>query len=379
MPAGTTRPGHAGNGTSHDESPDSISRMTDDVDETAEQPQPRPPRGRPSLLAAVAVVVAFVALAVAAWSVWRLQRATRAEQAVHKQDAATIETLQNQLAAGNQQTQAGNQRISALESRLDDLHATTQGLDRRLGNLEAAYATLSGQQQSGHDTLLLNDAEMLLRAGQQRFELFHDSTGALKAYAQAISVLAQVQNPAYAPVRASAQTERDALAAAAPPSRQAALDTLSTLRGKVASLPLLSAESAPSSAPPQKPGFWSRVGQAFSGIVKVSHDNTQQQPVDAGFARQTLSLDLAQAQEALLAFDDDTYHAALQRADATLAALFDTHDSGVQEARARIANLLSQHGALPPKLGGALAQLQALRASQPAAAPAPSASAGRAQ
>lgn len=353
--------------------------MSDDTDDTAEEAQPRKPRGRPSILAGVATIVALVALGVAAWSVWRLQRATHAEQAAHKQDAATIATLQSQLAAGNQQAEAGNQRISNLESRLDDLRTSTQGLDRRLANLETAYATLSGQQQSGRDTLLLNDAEMLLRNGQQRYELFHDSTGALKAYSQAINALAQVQNPAYAPVRASIQTERDALAAAAPPSRQAALDTLSALRGKVASLPLASAESAPSSAPPQKPGFWSRVGRAFSGIVKVSRDNTHHPLPDTGFARQTLSLDLAQAQEALLAFDDGTYHTALQRADDTLAAQFDAQDSGVQGARKQIANLLSQHGGPPPRLGGALAQLQALRASQPVAPPAAAASAGSAQ
>lgn len=131
--------------------------------------------------------------------------------------------------------------------------------------------------QTGRDTLLLNDAEMLLRTGQQRYELFHDGAGALKAYSQAIEVLAQVQNPAYAPVRASAITERDALAATAPPSRQTALDTLSTLRGKVASLPLATAATAaPSSA---KPGFWSRVGNAFSGVVRVSRENGRTSPL----------------------------------------------------------------------------------------------------
>ncbi|TAN03762.1 MAG: hypothetical protein EPN36_11575 [Rhodanobacteraceae bacterium] len=348
--------------------------MTDDIDDDATE---RKPRGRPPGLAALAILVAIVALAVAAWSVWRLHRFAHDELAANKQQAATIATLQSQLAAGNQQAQAGSQRIGNLETKLDDLRNTTQGLDRRIANLETAYTTLSGQQQSGHDTLLLNDAEMLLRTGQQRYELFHDTAGALKAYTQAIAVLAQVQNPAYAPVRASAETERDALAAAAPPSRQTALNTLSSLRSKVAALPLASVESAAAaSAPPQKPGFWSRVGHAFSGIVSVSRDNGSHPLADTRFARQTLALDLAQAQESLLAFDDDTYRAALQRADAMLAAQFDTRDAGVQQARTEIAGLLAQRGAGPaPKLGGALAQLQSLRASQPAA-PAPASTAG---
>ncbi|MGH8126511.1 MAG: uroporphyrinogen-III C-methyltransferase, partial [Rhodanobacteraceae bacterium] len=210
---------------------------------------------------------------------------------------------------------------------------------------------------------------------QQRYELFHDGAGALKAYSQAIEALAQVQNPAYAPVRVSATTERDALAAAAPPSRQSTLDTLSSMRSKAASLPLASAETMPAKS--AKPGFWSRIGHAFSGIVRVTHEQGKAAPLaDARFARQALALDLAQAQEALLAFDAADYRNALQRADATLAAQFEAADAGVKNARAQIANLLSQHSTGPaPQLGGALAQLQSLRASQATVPAAPAASA----
>lgn len=355
--------------------------MIEDTEHDDERPEPRKPRKRTPGLAGLVILVAFAALAVAGWSIWRLHRFANDELAARQHDATTIAALQSQLAAGDQQARAGEHRIGKLESGLDDLRATTQGLDRRIANLETAYTNLSGQQQSAQDTVLLNDAEMLLRTGAQRYDLFHDSAGALKAYSQAIDVLAQVQDPAYAPVRASAATERDALAAAAPPSRQAALDTLSALRGKVASLPMASSEtSVASSTPPRKPGFWSRVGNALGGIVKVSRDDEAAAPLtDTRFARQTLAVDLAQAQEALLAFDDATYRAALQRADAALAAQFDGNDAGVKDARAQITNLLAQHGGGPaPKLGGALAQLQSLRASHPAA-PAPASTAGSAK
>ena len=350
--------------------------IEDPAAETAVGSRPRNPRGRTSGLAALAVIVAVVALGLAAWGVWRLQHFMHAEDAARRQDTAAIASLQSQLAAGNQQAQADSHRIGNLESGVEDLRTSTQGLGRRIANLETAITNLSGQQQSGHDTMLLNDAEMLLRTGQQRYDLFHDSTGALKAYSQAIEVLAQVQNPAYAPVRASATTERDALAAAAPPSRQAALDTLSQLRGKAVSLPLIE-EGTPASASSAKPGFWSRVGRTFSGIVRISHDDGSREPlVDARFAPQALALDLAQAQEALLAFDESGYRDALQRADDLLAAQFDPHALGVRDARARIANLLSQRPAGPvPQLGGALAQLQSLRARPPPPAPA-SASSG---
>ncbi len=358
--------------------------MSDPIENTAPEPKPRKPRTGRSGLAAIAVIVAVAALGVAVWSTWRLQRTTRAEQTARKQDAAAIAVLRDRLAAGDQQAQAGDQRVGKLESALDDLRSTTQGLDRRLSNLETAYANLSGQQQSAHDTVLLNDAEMLLRLGAQRYELFHDTNGALQAYSQAIEVLAQVQNPAYAPVRASATTERDALAAAAPPLRQAALDTLSSLRGKVASLPLATRETgAATSASPQSPGFWSRIGHAFGGIVKVTRDDGKAASLaDTRFAHETLALNLAQAQEALLAFDDTAYRAALQRADSTLSGQFELNDAEVKDARTQIAHLLSQRGGTgpTPKLGGALAQLLSLRASQPAAStPATAATAGSTQ
>src|SRR6185312_434746 len=315
--------------------------IEDPAKETTTEPALRKPRGRVPGLAALAVIVAIVALAVAAWSVWRLQQFAHSEEAARKQDAATIASLQSQLAAGNQQAQAGTHRIATLETGVDDLRATAQGLGRRVANLETAFTNLNGQQQSGRDTLLLNDAEMLLRTGQQRYDLFHDSVSALKAYSQAIEVLAQVQNPAYAPVRASATTERDASAAAAP-------------------------------------GFWSGGGHPCSGIVRVSRDNDSAAPLaDPRLAPQALALDLAQEQEALLAFDETDYRDALQRADALLAAQYDPKDADVKDARAQIASLLAQRASGPaPQLGGALAQLQSLRAAQTPVAPAPSASTG---
>lgn len=345
----------------------------DPADDTAAAPPKTP--GRPIGLVTAALLVALVALAVAAWSVWRLQHATKAAAAMQKQDAATLASIDNRLAAADQQAQAIAHRLGVLESGLDDTRSATQGLSRRVANLETAYTTLSGQQQSGRDTLLLNDAEMLLRTGEQRYELFHDSSGALQAYTQAIEVLGQVQSPTFAPVRASAITERDALAAAAPPSRQQALDALSTLRAKVASLPLAAAE--PATASSARPGFWSRLAHSFSGIVSVSRENGHAASLgDARFARQTLALDLAQAQESLLAFDVAAYRTALQRAEATLTAQFDANDAGVRDAGTELTHLLAQHTqGPPPQLGGALAQLQSLRASQPPPAPAPSLSA----
>ncbi|HET7612165.1 MAG TPA: uroporphyrinogen-III C-methyltransferase [Rhodanobacteraceae bacterium] len=349
----------------------------DPGDDASTPPRPRRPRGGAVGLAGIAAVIAIIALGLAAWNTWRLQRTLEAASAASRQEAAALADLRSQLAASNQRSQAGNQRTATLAQGLDDLRAGQRGLESRASNLEDAVSNLSGQQQSGQDMLLLDDAEMLLRTARQRYELFHDSTGALKAYSQALEVLGQVQNPAYAPVRASAAAERSDLAAAAPPARQASLDTLSRLRSEITSWPL--AAPAPASATSSSPGFWSRVAHSFGGIVRVTRDNgSVTPPTDTGFARQALALDLAQAQEALLAFDEASYRAALQRADAALAAQFDANDAGVKRARAEIADMLAWHGSgAAPRLGAALAQLQRLRARQaPLGAPASATSTG---
>jgi uroporphyrin-3 C-methyltransferase len=351
------------------------------IDDAAEADAAAPPQRRRRLppLAVLATIVALAALALAAWTAWRVEHAARAEASQHQRDAATIANLHSQLVAGSEQAQAGGRRIAGIESGLDDLRASVQGQGRRIANLESGFATLSGQQQSAHDTVLLNDTETLLRGAEQRYQLFHDSAGALKAYRQAIDVLAQVRNPAYAPVRASAITERDALAAAAPPSRQAALDALSTLRNELGELPL--ASMTPATAASSAPGFWSRVGRAFSGIVTVSREpGATASLTDVRFARQDLALDLAQAQEALLAFDQASYRSALTNGEAVLAAQFDGGNAAVKRARATLDRLLAQHATGPaPTLGGALAQLQSVRASQSPAVPATAASSGAAK
>lgn len=344
--------------------------MNEDTEEHGTAEPVAGPRRRGPGLGAVALLVAVAALVVAGWGIWRVQLVAKSQQSTHQQDLATIAALRGQLAAGEAQAQAGSRQIAGLAAQVTQLHNDSRGLDHRIDSLESAYATLSGQQRSGQDTALLDDAEMLLRMGQQRYELSHDVGGALKAYGQAIGVLDQVQDPAYAAVRASAVAERDALAGIAPAvPREAALAALAQLRNKVASLPLASASPATSSST-SSPGFWSRMGRAFSGIITVQRENQVVPPAGTQLARQTLALDLAQAQEALLNFDRATYRSALQQAAGVLGSQFDGHAPEVAAAGSEITKLLAEGPSAgpPPKLGAALAQLQSVRAGQSAAA-----------
>ena len=84
---------------------------------------------------------------------------------------------------------------------------------------------------------------------------------------------------------------------------------------------------------------------------------------DGRLARELALLDLAQAQAALLAFDDKGRTDALHRVDSTLEKNFDPNDAHVRQARAQIADMLLETtgNVAPPQLGAALAELSNAR------------------
>ena len=170
-----------------------------------------------------------------------------------------------------------------------------------------------------------------------------------------------MNDSAFAAVRQDVAAEREALAAVAPTARATDLATLADLRAQIPGLPLKRDDAATEET--AQPGFWQRAGAALGSIVRVSHDDgTPGGLADARIARELAALDVAQAEAAVLAYDDEARERALKRVDASLAARFDTSSSDVQAARSRIAALLATRAkGAKPALGGALSELRNLR------------------
>jgi len=349
--------------------------------------QPRQPSARGSSLA-LALLLALIAVAAAGYVAWRQWQ----QEQGNASDSRAVAALQDRIGTleGAFDSQAGERTL--LRQRLGDadqvnraLREELLGQSERLRNLEDAVAKLSEKSLSGHDTLLLDETESLLRMAQQRYALFNDAQGAAAAYALADQSLAAVNDGAFSGLRQSIQAEREALVDRQAQTRAAALATLQRLRGGLAALPLKPAD-LPATAPADS--AWSRVRHALASVVSVQRDSGAPLAVaDARLTRELVALDLAQAQAALLAWDDEAAGAALRRVDASLAAQFDPDAAPVQQARASLTTLLA---ALKPghsiQLGAALTELRNLRAVhalQPpeapparAAAPARSGSAG---
>lgn len=343
-----------------------------------------PPRSRPTPSAnaraprrgggtlALALILSLLALAAAAyvgWQQWQQQRGSSADRQGVASLQQRADSLESTLGALTDQRASLDERVDDAAAVNRSLREELLGQSERIRNLEDAVAKLAEKSLSGHDAMLLDETDSLLRMGAERYRLFHDAQGAAAAYALADQTLAAVNDGAFSGVRQGIQAEREALLKSQPIDLSGVLQQLQTLRGTIAELPLKSLDTP---ADAQATDAWSRIRRALGSVVSVRRDNGAPLAVaDARFARELAALDLAQAQAALLAHDHEGYAAALQRVDASLASQFDSSAASVQQARAALKPLQDRvPTGTAVELGAALRELRNLRAVH-ALAPAP--------
>jgi len=326
-------------------------------------PRASEPRSHGGALA-LAVLLSLAAAGAAGYVGWQQWQQARANAAA----SSTLDGLSTRTATLESTLKAMDDERRTLRERLRDADDVNRGMreellgqNERLRNLEDAVAKLSEKSLSGHDAMLLDETESLLRMGKERYDLFHDAAGAAAAYGLADQALSAVDDGAFSGLRQSVAAEREALQRSAGTQADATLRQLQQLRGTVGTLPLKPLDSPASKT---ADGVWARVGHALASVVSIERDNGAPMAVaDARLSRELLALDLAHAESALLAHDAEGYLGALQRADAGLAAQFDGHDAAVRQARATLADLLkAAQPTKPVELGAALTELRNLRA-----------------
>jgi uroporphyrin-3 C-methyltransferase len=336
--------------------------LIDPLPARPQRPAAPPTRGGGSL--ALAVLLSLIALAASGYIGWRQWQ----QEQGHAADSAGVTDLQQRVGSLETTLATLGEQRSSLNQRLDDaaqvnrsLREELLGQSERTRQLEDAVAKLAEKSLSGHDAMLLDETESLLRMASERYTLFHDGQGAAAAYALADQALAGVSDGAFGGLRQSINAEREALVKSQPASQADALRQLGALRGSLATLPLKPV-NPPESA--QASDAWSRIGRALAGVISVRRDNgAPLAAADARLARELAMLDLAQAQAALLAYDSKGCTAALRRVDATLASQFDSAAPAVQQARDKLKQIADRlPSSAPVQLGAALTELHNLRA-----------------
>jgi uroporphyrin-3 C-methyltransferase len=344
--------------------------MSDTTPETSApatlQPAPAVPPPRPRAGAGPVLLIALIALALAGYVAWRQYAQGDRDSAVNA-DAQHLGIQVEALAHSVEQVRGS---ADTLRARIDDgakvdksVREELFSLSERVRLLEDAVANLADKRLSGHDALVLNETELLLSLGGERYTLFHDAAAAIAAYRLADTALSQVEDAAFSTVRQSISAEMEALTSLQGSDPASLSIKLAQLREQVPSLPALARMPAPAAAAEE-----SRIWRVLGAFVQVRHGEDAQASLslrDAGMARELAMLDLRDAQAALLARDDAHYRAALASARSQLLA-FDPSAPAVSAAQAELDALAKAVLAPPPPqiLGAALKELRNLRATR---------------
>ncbi|MBS0557581.1 MAG: uroporphyrinogen-III C-methyltransferase [Proteobacteria bacterium] len=334
------------------------------MDETTANPPDAAPRRRAPL---VVVIVLLLAAAAAAWWWYRVP---------HPDTAAQVAALQAQVDELNRALARVRGNADTFRARLDDgdkvdasVRQQLLALGQRVQLSEDAVANLADLRMSGHDALALDEAELLLTLGGERFTLFRDVPAAIAAYRAADTALAEVDDAAFSTVRQSIAGEIAALNDLHAADAFALATRLSNLRAQVAALPQ-AASLSPAPGDKKESAF----ARLFGAFVQVRQDadtaQAQGMVRDAALARDLLQLDLRAAQAAALARDDAGFRDALAQAHAQVLATFAVQaPPTVAFVRELDALATAQLSPAPPAvLGAALKDLRNLRATHALAA-----------
>jgi uroporphyrin-III C-methyltransferase len=328
----------------------------------------------------------LVVLAAAGYIFWRVQTVEQGQDRVAQDERTTVQKLRDQADVLQREGVTNRQDIGALRARLDDaakvnesLRAQVLGLSERARLAEEAIANLADKRLSGHDSLLLNEAELLLVLGGERYRLFHDPAAAVAAYRLADAALAEANNAAFSTIRQSISAEVGALGALQTVDTAAIEEQLARTRAQLVQLPLAAATEKPAAA------TTSRWAQIFGEFVRVSRDDDTRELLarsDPLLARALIDAALRDAQAALLMRDDERFQRSLALARSHLAETFDTKAASVTAQLDSFDALgkLQLAAPAPDVLGAALKELRNLRKTEilqhdaplpPAATPAP--------
>jgi len=400
----------------HSEEPESSPEKAaeEEAATAGEEPEQSPPeKARDATGRGIPLILTFlflVTLAIAGLGVWgwqlvqsELAQLDARQAAIEEQEAEQSErlgALGTKVGTFNPEA-AARQAVGEVENRLDealtDLSAEVDGLQGRLGALDASQEQLKKQQNSLdeavgriHDLIgrtqngwLLAEVEYLLGMAQRRLLLANDLKSATRALQAADERLRELADPALLRVREAIAREITALNTYQLPDIDGMALRLKSAAEMVESLPPASEAGpekeqlrAPKADEPeamqpagsvveQAQQIWSRFRENISHLLVVRHHRREvggdTEQADPLLVDRELHLQLLAARFALMERDQKTFERRLGNAVELLEDNYATEDPRVTELVDDL-KTMRQEAQLKPPLPDISGSLQALRA-----------------
>ena len=379
-------------------------QLNDEIDDAVTDPVERLLHGKKPAssgkgVAILALILAFAAVSASGWQWWQtyssddqdVSQQQALERIQDEQDrlAGSLQSFGAQLdAAGLQvdprefsqladQLKTLEQNISGLQGQSgEDMASVTavqgsvRSIEQRLSTVESGLTNVAANSLNSSVKLDIAEIDFLLRAANERLQLFSDPTAADLALQAADVQIEALQDPMFLAVRQRIATARQALAAVPRIDRVQLSARFTRLQSKVPDLPFKGESIAePEPELPPDAGWWESLKHTLSSLVtvrrRVPQDGAALSLEDKDYLRQGLWLQLESARLALMRSDAAVYSSSLDRVDGTLDQFFENGSSSVQSLLLEVEAMKKlEISPQMPDISGPWTQLRQLRDSR---------------
>lgn len=379
-------------------------QLNDKIEDTLTDPvdrllQEKKPASTGKWMVILALLLALAAVGASGWQWWQAwssgmdglsqQETIALLEAKQIRLANSVSSFQAQLDAAESPVDRGefsslDEKLSTVEHKIAALQgqssediasiAAVQGgvrsIEQRFATVESGLISLAARTQNSSVELEIAEIDFLLRAANERLQLFSDPVAADLALQSADVQIEALNDPLFLSVRQRIATSRQALASVPRVDRVELSAKISGLQSEIPSLPFRGeAIIEPEPELPQDAGWWESLKHTLSSLVTVRRRAPEDQSLlsldDKDYLRQGLWLQFESTRLALMRNDAGTFAASLARVDATLEQFFENGSSPVQAMLLEVA-AMKQVEIAPemPDVSAAWTQLRQLRDSR---------------
>lgn len=320
------------------------------------------PRRRPWLALSIAIAIVIVLGAGGTYGWQRWQKITESAAEDQAQMQANAHLLQDQLQAVRNSVDATQTRVQAIALAQQNFTTAITQLNQRNALLEQHVEDLSKREENNVLALHQQEAQMLLRIGQERVLVVGDLQGARQAYALAAQTLKNINSTGMSAVRETLALEQQQLnALPALPQHSIAL-SLQEIEQQLRHLPVSYHDSTvtQSQYPQAADNWWQRL---LAPLVRItpSHGDVPLTHVEQMQIHNAVSLEFSVARSAVERCDAVVLRLSLEQIMRYAQQIWPP-----SPARAAVFQSLNalEHTPLQPELpllGSTLTQLQSLR------------------